>query len=350
MNKKVVYLVDTTIHKGIFTSQLLTPLIISKDKNAVLIVPESLHDLVSESNLPNKMMYRKNVDKYRRLMQINQIDLVYTRSIWEFFILYYLRVFFFRKFKILYDFRGLVAEESAEKSSKLGGVKFKLLNYFQKFAYKNADQLRTVSQRFKEFLIEKYGNQKKEFKVIPCCVPAKQIQLGHFINKRDIRFVYLGSVNEWQKFDETILTYKFISENLSNTSLTVITKDIQKASKICDKYQVKAVIKTLPQEQVARELQSFDFGFLIRDDIPMNNVASPVKFLEYLSQGVIPLISEGVGDYTEIVKSKDLGIVLNNSKDHILKEIERLRFKDPEIHQRLYQLVQKYTWEKQLLD
>jgi glycosyltransferase involved in cell wall biosynthesis len=52
-----------------------------------------------------------------------------------------------------------------------------------------------------------------------------------------------------------------------------------------------------------------DLGLLLRDAHPVNRVASPVKFAEYLACGVPVLISPGVGDCPRIVERERVGFV-----------------------------------------
>jgi hypothetical protein len=61
-------------------------------------------------------------------------------------------------------------------------------------------------------------------------------------------------------------------------------------------------------------LNAADFGLLFRDNVIMNNVASPSKFAEYMLCGLPTIISEGVGDYTEFCISKSVGIVVKEDQ------------------------------------
>jgi glycosyltransferase involved in cell wall biosynthesis len=73
-------------------------------------------------------------------------------------------------------------------------------------------------------------------------------------------------------------------------------------------------IITLPQSKVHDYLSVCDFGFLLRDDSPVNNVASPTKFAEYSLVGIPTIISETVGDYSALVKEKKFGAIVENLK------------------------------------
>jgi hypothetical protein len=42
----------------------------------------------------------------------------------------------------------------------------------------------------------------------------------------------------------------------------------------------------------------------------VNEVASPVKFGEYLASGLPVVMSAGIGDYSELVRRKKVGVIL----------------------------------------
>lgn len=49
-------------------------------------------------------------------------------------------------------------------------------------------------------------------------------------------------------------------------------------------------------------LRDVKFGFVLRDDIAVNNVATPTKLSSYLSAGVIPIYSSALKDFYEKTK------------------------------------------------
>jgi glycosyltransferase involved in cell wall biosynthesis len=60
---------------------------------------------------------------------------------------------------------------------------------------------------------------------------------------------------------------------------------------------------------VPEYLAAGDLGLLLRDPHPVNRVASPVKFAEYLAAGLPVLVSPGVGDAAAIVERERVGFV-----------------------------------------
>ncbi|MDQ3101430.1 MAG: glycosyltransferase, partial [Bacteroidota bacterium] len=65
----------------------------------------------------------------------------------------------------------------------------------------------------------------------------------------------------------------------------------------------------LPHAQVHGVLAACDIGLLVRSRSVTNEVASPTKFAEYLHAGLPVLISENIGDLSELVQKDRLGWV-----------------------------------------
>ena len=62
-----------------------------------------------------------------------------------------------------------------------------------------------------------------------------------------------------------------------------------------------------------------DYGLLIRENSFTNQVASPVKFAEYLCCGLPVIISERLGDYSEFVEKNGCGYIIKDNVQCISK-------------------------------
>jgi glycosyltransferase involved in cell wall biosynthesis len=58
-------------------------------------------------------------------------------------------------------------------------------------------------------------------------------------------------------------------------------------------------------------LAASDVGFLLRQDNPVNHVASPVKFGEYLASGLAVVTSPKLGDVSRLVVERNLGLLVS---------------------------------------
>jgi glycosyltransferase involved in cell wall biosynthesis len=73
------------------------------------------------------------------------------------------------------------------------------------------------------------------------------------------------------------------------------------------------VIRCIAHGEIPPYLALADLGLLLRYPSPVNRVASPVKFAEYLACGVPVLVSRGVGDCAEVVRKERVGYVLDDA-------------------------------------
>lgn len=340
-----VFCIDKTVNKNILEAQLLTPLNYIKQKDFTVLLPSKYQEYSLKNILYkdlNLIFYNSNLNKYKFILRKRKsISSLYCRSVFEFFIIFLIKsLTFSNNLKITYDFRGLAFAESELKSNNF--LKKSILKKLEYFAYVRADKINTVSINFKNFLQDEF-KFRKDISVIPCCVEA--VTKGSFNkNTRELKFVYLGSVSKWQKVDLVLEIFSEISSKI-DCSLTIITNQKHEVENLASHIGVNVKILSLPHSEINEELQNYDFGFLLRDNILLNNVASPVKFLEYISNGVIPIISEGVGDYSSIVKKNKIGILYNTNTDELINQIFSI-LKDTEVYDKMYKISQQYVWEK----
>ena len=92
---------------------------------------------------------------------------------------------------------------------------------------------------------------------------------------------------KWEIPDKIFEFFKDLITKDSNFKLFLATPDVDMAMDFIREYGVEGSVqvKKLEFEEVNRYLNAADIGILIREDIVMNNVASPTKFAEYLMAG-----------------------------------------------------------------
>ena len=67
-------------------------------------------------------------------------------------------------------------------------------------------------------------------------------------------------------------------------------------------------------------LDACDYGFCIRNSSIVNKVASPTKVLEYVARNVKPILSEYVGDFSEVLPKKGLASIWHDSIDYLKEQ------------------------------
>ena len=207
--------------------------------------------------------------------------------------------------RIVYWMQGIDAEESYLKHHSLW--RKNILDVFTWFALKKAKAVFFVSNEMKRYEERKFKVEleRKSF-IMPCFnVTNKKgllIDKGKYSKKV---FTYVGSLSQWQCFSQTVDLYKQIESKYSDAEFKVFTFSEEEAKQILLEKGVKNFsVSSVPPDQMTQALKDVKFGFVLRDNISVNNVATPTKLSSYLSAGVIPIYSTSLIDFYE--KTRDL--------------------------------------------
>lgn len=290
-------------------------------KDICVVIPKGLPQAVFESQVKSKF---KNLDfkYYAMTSQVSErfgvsagrvIDIpsnsnVYIRSIFDFFFVFFLNKVMFRKWYIVYDFRGLISEESFLRNGSV--FKKRVLGVLERVAYHFSNEVWTVSNNLRDYLTDNFYN--RDIKVIPCKVDADWVIKRNLEKPDVINFVYVGSINKWQCFEKTCGYYASIETE--STSLTVVTHDTVEANRILSEYNItKCCVKSCSRQEVMQELDKAHFGFVLRENNIVNVTSSPIKLLEYTSRGVIPIMTPFVGDYSSALS--DVAVFIDENID-----------------------------------
>jgi glycosyltransferase involved in cell wall biosynthesis len=209
----------------------------------------------------------------------------------------------YRKQKIIIWFQGAVPEEAylVFKSK----IKKFYWEVFEKIALKYSYLNLFVSNAMYKHYNNKYKYEQDNYLIIPCFNKSINKSAFFYPKKYDTNsFVYAGSLAKWQKINDILKIYKEIENNNLNTSLTIITKDTKQAKLLCQNLKIQTYyIKYISYDMIDNELKKYKFGFIIRDNITVNNVATPTKFSTYMANGIIPIYTNCIGDFSDWFKN-----------------------------------------------
>lgn len=156
-------------------------------------------------------------------------------------------------------------------------------------------------------------------------------------------FVYCGGNDPWQMCEETVLLYKQLEEQYSNSYFLIITNAVKYFKTLVDKHKItNAVIRQVRYDDVPQYLDAADYGFCIRRNTIINNVASPTKIMEYLSRNVKPIITDCIGDYSEELNAKGFAVVIDS---HLKGNIQIDRNRGFESKTYVSELISEYKKE-----
>ena len=230
--------------------------------------------------------------------------------------------YYFKGYKnfILWQ-QGAAADESYMRhSSKL---RFWILNVMDIFAMKKAKAILYVSEELRN-VYEKRGHCtfKNKSYIMPC---FNEQFVETVYDKKDYSkkvFTYVGSLAKWQCFEETVDLYKLIEDRVPNASFKVLTFSVDEAEQILNKKSVKNYsVACVPKEKVFDELVDTTYGFIIRQDSVVNNVATPTKFSSYMSAGVIPIFSSSLKDFASMSDTMKFAKKVGTFTENTINEI-----------------------------
>lgn len=93
----------------------------------------------------------------------------------------------------------------------------------------------------------------------------------------------------WQCVPKMLDIYKYIKKNIPSATLTIFTSQQKVAKELVLKKEVDVKIEYCAPEMMNAKLSEFKYGFLIRDNIKVNQIATPTKINTYMAAGIIPI-------------------------------------------------------------
>lgn len=232
-----------------------------------------------------------------------------------------LRLLFRNTIKIICWYQGAIPEEALlMKNSKFRKFYWE---YFERIALSIMDYSVFVSEAMKTHYQKKYGYNKQNYIIIPCYNKLLNPSIN-YTKYNQFNFVYAGNLAAWQCVEPTLEVYKYFEEQQPDSTLTFLTADKTRATELFAKHGIKhGTVKYVALDDLDEELAKYSYGFIIRDNIVVNNVATPTKMNSYLANGVIPIYSDVVVDFKKVFKDKKCCLPLNGESNANL--LERLK-------------------------
>ncbi len=229
-----------------------------------------------------------------------------------------------KKHKVVYDGRGAISAEFSEynvaNSIQLNEQIFQL----EKECVLNADYRISVSNALINYWCKTFNYTSESHLIIPCTlntlfcdlvfseatIQTARKKLGYPSN--DVVLIYSGSTSGWQTLNvlnELAASY-LINKNFK---LIILAKSTAELQHLQSQFPTQVIINEVKPNEVPAYLLAADYGLLIREPSVTNQVASPVKFAEYLACGLQVLISRQLGDYSEFVINNKVGFIFEKN-------------------------------------
>lgn len=182
-----------------------------------------------------------------------------------------------------------------------------------------------VSDAMRCFFEEKYRfNLSPKTFIAPCCNEVMHPDTFMVSEKYEHPvFAYAGGLSKYQCIDRMLDLFAQIQERIPSAELLFYTWDVDAARDCISRHNLHSVtIESKSQEELSVALGRAKYGFVIRDDIAVNRVATPTKISTYMANGVIPIVSNCVEGFTEA--SKGLEHAICCQIDDMVAEVEAM--------------------------
>ncbi|TCL76754.1 glycosyltransferase involved in cell wall biosynthesis [Hydrogenispora ethanolica] len=229
------------------------------------------------------------------------------------------------RIKVITDFRGLVSAEYQlewERHRLLRGPVAWVaqgVRRIEQYAAEHSDHLLCVSQPFRDYLVRHYPVLQTRISVIPACVDRRKFQFDPAAREclravyglgRSFVVAYNGGAQRWQSPRLLMETFLKIRARIANAKLLLITNEPQRFEEYaaeCGLQSADYLIFQVGHQAVAEYLSMADCALLVREPHPVNEVASPTKFAEYLSCNLPVVLSRGIGDTAAVLQTHPVG-------------------------------------------
>lgn len=293
------------------------------------------------------LLYHKHPDKLSTLLDLlagalvsiyiffkYKIKIVHVRGVTPGAIGLFLSKIFV-KTKIIFDMRGLLAEEYVGGGIwKDGGIFFNLVKFIESRLIMRADAIIVLTKKHYRMNLElPYFNKNVPMAVIPCCVDLdkfkpEKIERKGFLKRYnidtdgEILFMYLGKIGTYYLVKEMFEFFNYVNSFMPDSKFIILTSDNPDAFKKLGIAFPKNNIHLLHPsfDEIPLLLRCADAGLFFINSYKKFG-SSPIKLGEFLASGKPVVINSGIGDTEELVINNRVGVVIRNfqEKDYLDK-------------------------------
>jgi glycosyltransferase involved in cell wall biosynthesis len=196
-----------------------------------------------------------------------------------------------------------------------------------------SDAVICVSRKLREVMVHRYAltpQQVERVHVIPTLASRKEFSFDPDRRERTRRalglqdrfvVVYSGNLRaRWQVPERLVEAFIAVRRIRPTACFLVLTQE-------ADRRQLEPLLRRTaisPDDyrvlscrhgEVVNHLCAADVGLLLRDRHPMNEVAAPGKFAEYVLSGLPIVMTEGIGDFSAPLRESEFACVLPDLGD-----------------------------------
>jgi glycosyltransferase involved in cell wall biosynthesis len=245
----------------------------------------------------------------------------------------------FTRTRLVFDIRGLMAEEYADAGVwKEGSLKFRAVKALERAGIRRADQIVVLTRAMREWLLGQGLAGEDRIEVIPCCVDFDRyaeagradsgedegadnadargghVEAGGAGEAGRFEVVYAGSVTGLYMLEEMGRFFSELRAREPRAFLRILTKSpAEEAAARLRGVGLSAGdfhVGGVPAREVPRYLRRARLGLSFRKPTFSQVAASPTKIPEYLAAG-LPVVSNAcIGDVDQLLEGERVGVVV----------------------------------------
>lgn len=237
----------------------------------------------------------------------------------------------------VFDMHGAVTEEY-----RLHQDFFRAMLYepVERLAIRKCDVIVVVTRAMENYLRQKYRDDVRGRIVLFPMFPDSPLAAAARpdINGKPV-VVYAGGLQKWQQVPQMVNAVRHTHSLYEYRFYCPEPAKIRDMlpEEICS----RVVIEHKTREELLAVYPDCHYGFILREDTIVNQVACPTKLVEYLAMGIVPIVnSENIGDFQAMgMQSVSLEALLLGSlpDEERRAEMVRLNF---EVYERLRKIYQ----------
>jgi glycosyltransferase involved in cell wall biosynthesis len=240
--------------------------------------------------------------------------------------------------KIVFDERDDAASEFFYEAGVLKGYRKKVgfrIHYsrhlfMEWFAARSATKVVYVSHPLRGIMENRFPFLKRKFGgIFPSLCDKRMFFFHEGIREKKRKelglvpdqhaLIYVGGVQAYQHFEETMAFFKACKNEKAHIFFMFITRR-RNHEMVVEKFRTflpegSYMVAELSHEEICEVLNASDMGVLLREPSEASKGASPVKFAEYLLCGLPVVLPRGIGEYSDLIKDENLGVVAEDLMD-----------------------------------
>lgn len=266
--------------------------------------PATLYDVLNGARFVRKLSRREKIDFLHARAHIPVLIALIAAK--------------FTRSRIVFDIRGLMAEEYADAGVWSENSKpFRFVKRIERKGIEKASQIVVLTRRMRDYLIENNLKKSENIEVIPCCVDFSRIGKASEVKKSErFELIYAGSATGLYLLREMGAFFLELKKHKPDAFFQILTateprvvREVFRNLKI-DEADF-AVEKVSPVE-VPKYLKRAHLGISFRKPTFSQIAASPTKIPEYLACGLPVVSNSGIGDTDFLLESENIGVCLKD--------------------------------------